>query len=200
MQQSLTLSKSVWPAYSRDASPVKWAARNVALAVVFSALIGLCAHVQFKLGFTPVPITGQTFGVLLTAALLGPRLGVATLLLYVGEGCLGLPVFASIGSIASCGYLAGFVLAAGAVGALAERGWDRKPLTTAAMMACGSALIYACGVVWLARYVGGYGHAIYLGVLPFLIGDVVKAAAASALLPIGWQLVGKSSRPIDRAS
>ena len=199
MQQTLTLSDSIWPGYRREASPAKWIGRNVVLAVVFSALIGVCAHAKIRLGFTPVPITGQTFGVLLAGALLGPRLGTATLVLYLAEGAIGLPVFASGGGVASYGYLVGFVLAACAVGFLAERGWDRRPLTTAAMMAIGSLLIYICGVIWMIPIVGGLSRAICLGVLPFLIGDALKAAAASALLPLGWRLVGKSHGLPDRA-
>jgi biotin transport system substrate-specific component len=194
MQKSLTLSQVLWPSTPRIAAPARSLARSICLMAFFSALIGLCAHVQFRLGFTPVPITGQTFGVLLTGALLGPRLGVATLVLYMIEGQLGLPVYASAGTIASFGYIIGFVLAAGVVGFLAERGWDRKPLLTTAMMLFGSLIIYAAGVVWLAHFIGGLDRAVTLGVFPFLPGDTIKAAAAAALLPTGWALLGRHDR------
>ncbi len=192
MQKSLTFSQVVWPSQTINVAPAKWLARNVALMIGFSALIALTAHFQIRLGFTPVPITGQTFGVLLTGALLGPRLGMATLALYLAEGMLGLPAFASKGTIASYGYLLGYIPAAGIVGYLAERGWDRKPLTSALMMAAGSVIIYVAGVTWLQHFVGGFGKAILLGVLPFLPGDIIKSGLATALLPLGWKWLGKS--------
>ncbi len=160
-------------------------------------MIGVTAHAQIRLPFTPVPITGQTFGVLLTGALLGPRLGAATVLLYLLEGGLGLPVYSSSASVSSYGYLAGFVFSAAVVGWLAERGWDRKPMTTALMMACGSVVTYACGAAWLSRFVGGIGPALALGVAPFLIGDVVKSGMAAALLPAGWHLLGLRNKRDD---
>jgi biotin transport system substrate-specific component len=200
MQQTLTLTRKLWPSPAWAEAPVRWIARNAVLAVLFSALIGASAHLQVRLGFTPVPITGQTFGVLLAAALLGPRLGVATLLLYIAEGLLGLPVFASAAGVSGYGYLAGFVVAAGVVGRLAERGWDRKPLATAAMMICGSIAIYVFGVAWLQYVVGGLGKTVLLGVAPFIAGDAIKAAAASVLLPLGWKLLDRPGAKPGRAS
>ena len=179
---------ALWPA--REANPVAWLARNSALAVGFSLLIGVCAHIAFLLPFTPVPITLQTFAVLLAGALLGPRLGTATLCLYVAEGVVGLPVFAPGKGPFADGYLAGFVVAAGVVGYLAERRWDRNPVGMAAMMAIGSAVIYLFGAAWLSFFVGGVTHAIALGIVPFLPGDALKAAIAAALLPAGWKLLG----------
>ena len=186
---SPTLSQTIWPQVSASRAPTLWLARNAALAVGFSLIIGLTAHAQFLIPGTPVPVTGQTFGVLLTGALLGPRLGVAAVLLYLLEGSLGLPVYSSAASVSSYGYLAGFVLSAGIVGWLAEQGWDRKPLTTALMMACGSLATYACGATWLSRFVGVH-NALWYGVALFLVGDAVKAALAAALLPMGWRLLG----------
>ena len=190
---SLNLSQKVWPSVSLTSSPAAWLARQAALAIGASLLIALTAHVQFRLPFTPVPITGQTFGVLLTGALLGPRLGASAVLLYLLEGSLGLPVYASAAGAASYGYLAGFIPSVIMVGWLAERGWDRKPLTTALMMGYGSLVTYSFGALWLSHFVGGFGNALMLGVLPFLIGDIVKSALAAALLPLGWHLLG--SRP-----
>jgi biotin transport system substrate-specific component len=191
MIQSSTLSNAIWPSAQRTVNPSHWLIRNATLAIVFSAIIGLLSHIQFKVGITPVPITGQTLGVLLTGALLGPRLGIATIALYIIEGYLGLPVFASLGGAASLGYLFGFVPAAGIVGYFAERRWDRSPLLTALMMTSGSLIIYVCGVSWLMHFVGGFKQALLAGVVPFLPGDVIKASIATALLPTGWYLIGK---------
>jgi len=182
--------QAVWPAQSEQQNFAAWAFRSLALAFGFSLLIGVCAHVSFFLPFTPVPITLQTFAVLLTAALLGSRLGTATLSLYIVEGVAGLPVFAPGKGPFADGYLAGFVAAAWVVGLLAERRWDRNPLGMAAMMAIGSAIIYLFGVIWLSFFVGGLGHAVKLGIIPFLPGDAAKAVLAALLLPIGWKLLG----------
>src|ERR671910_1051854 len=127
---------------------------DAALIVVFSAFVALTAQVEIPL--RPVPITLQTLGVLLTGALLGSSRGVLALLLYLAEGAVGLPVFA--GGAAGLaymlgptgGYLVGFVLAAGLVGWLAERGWGRRLVWTALAMAIGNLVIYALGVAWLA--------------------------------------------------
>ncbi|MDP9266145.1 MAG: biotin transporter BioY [Chloroflexota bacterium] len=174
----------------------------VVLAVLAgSALIGLAARVAIPLPFSPVPITGQTFAVLLVGAALGARLGAAALTAYLVEGLLGLPVFAG-GTSAwaptripgvpvilgpTAGYLAGFVAAAFVVGWLAERGWDRRPLTTALAMALGNVAIYLLGLAWLARFVGVEG-AFPLGAQPFLVGDLLKLLVAAAVLPAAWRL------------
>lgn len=186
-----TLMQAVWPARSEQGLAPR-ALRSVALAAGGSLLIGICAHVAFPLPFTPVPVTLQTFAVLLIAALFGSRLGTATLLLYIAEGIAGLPVFAPGKGPFSDGYLAGFVAAAAVVGLLAERRWDRNPFGMAAMMAIGSAIIYLFGAAWLSLFVGGVSHAVTLGVLPFLPGDAAKAVLAALLLPAGWKLIGTS--------
>lgn len=185
-----TLLQTVWP--SRKANPLAWLSRNTILAVGFSLLIGLCAHIAFFLPSTPVPVTLQTFAVLLAGALLGSRLGTATLCLYIAEGVAGLPVFAPGGGPFSDGYLAGFVVAAAVVGYLAERRWDRNPFGMAAIMAIGSAVIYLFGVAWLSFFVGGVGHAFKLGVAPFWPGDAAKAVLAALLLPAGWRMLGRA--------
>jgi biotin transport system substrate-specific component len=182
--------QAVWPAQAENENFKAWAFRSLALAFGFSLLIGFCAHVYIPLPFTPVPITLQTFAVLLAAALLGSRLGTATMILYIVEGVAGLPVFAPGKGPFADGYLAGFVAAAWVVGLLAERRWDRNSLGMAAMMAIGSAIIYLFGAVWLAFFVGGIGHAVKLGILPFLPGDAAKAVLAAVLLPSGWKLLG----------
>lgn len=169
-------------------------AYSIVLVLAGSWLIAATAWVELRLPFSIVPVTGQTFGVLLVAALLGSRLGTATVLAYLAQGIAGLPVFA--GGAAGLpwllgptgGYLIGFLPAAFIVGLLAERGWDRRPLTTAIAMALGNGAIYAVGLPWLALFVGP-GQAVPQGLLPFLPGAVMKIALATALLPLGWRVL-----------
>jgi biotin transport system substrate-specific component len=172
-------------------------AREIVLVLGGALLIALAAQIRIALPFSPVPVTGQTFAVLLLGALYGRTRGVATVLAYLGLGAVGFPVFAGGAAGAArlvgptAGYLAGFVAAAFVVGALAERGWDRRPWTTAAAMVIGSLVIYAAGVVWLSRFVG-WDKVFATGVLPFLAGDAAKIVLATALLPVGWKVVRRS--------
>jgi len=157
-----------------------------------SLLIALLAHVRFTLPFTPVPVTGQTLGVLLVAAALGARRGTAAVLAYLAEGALGLPVFAGGSGMAylfgpTGGYLLGFLAAAWVVGALAERGSERNLRTAWLAFLAGEAVIYAFGVPWLGLYVG-FSRAVVLGFTPFLLGDLLKALFAGLLLPAAWRL------------
>ncbi|MCS6802705.1 MAG: biotin transporter BioY [Chloroflexota bacterium] len=174
-------------------------ATKAALAVLFSVLIAISAQVSFEIG--PVPITLQTLMVLLTGALLGSRLGALAVALYLAEGLAGLPVFAggnSAWSVArtggpyilgsTAGYLVGFVAAAFLVGWLAERGWTRTVLLTALAMVLGNLVIYALGLLNLARFVPP-PTLFAVGLLPFLPGDAIKIAVAVALLPGGWKLL-----------
>jgi biotin transport system substrate-specific component len=176
---------------------------NVILVVVFSLLVSLSAQISIPLPFTPVPITMQTLMVLLTGALLGSRLGAITLAAYLAEGLAGLPVFAG-GTSAwsssripgvpvimgpSAGYLVGFIFAAGLVGFLAERGWDRRWWSTLLAMVLGNLVIYAFGVGWLSTFLG-LNPAFVAGMLPFLPGDALKIVIALIVLPGGWSLVG----------
>ncbi len=159
-----------------------------------SALIALAAQVRVPLPFSPVPVTGQTFAVLLVAAALGARLGPASVGLYVGEGIAGLPVYAGGGAgIATLagptgGYLVGFVAAAALVGALASRGWDRHFLTAVAAMLAGEVAIYAVGLAWLARFPLPVG-VLDAGLVPFVIGDAYKLVLAALALPAAWRFV-----------
>lgn len=170
---------------------------DAALIVGGSAVIALCA--QIGLGY-PVPVTGQTFAVLMVGALLGSRRGALCLLTYLLEGLAGLPVFSQgkAGVAAffgpTGGYLVGFVLAAFVVGALSERTWDRRSFTTIAAMVAGNLVIYACGLAWLwclahvfAKSLGG--GLLAVGVYPFLMGDLLKIALAAVLLPGGWKMI-----------
>jgi biotin transport system substrate-specific component len=172
--------------------------RNVLLAVAGSIALWISAKVQVP--FYPVPMTMQTFVVLVIGAAFGWRLGAATVLLYLAQGMAGLPVFAGTPErgIALAymmgptgGYLLGFVLAAAAVGFLAERRWDRGVLTTLAAMIAGTAIIYACGVLWLGAVVGWDKPVMQLGVWPFLPGEAFKIALAAAVLALTWRLVGR---------
>jgi biotin transport system substrate-specific component len=159
---------------------------DIGLVIGFSLLTALMAKIAIPLPFTPVPITGQTFAVLLTGALLGSRLGAVTMLAYILEGSVGLPVFARA-TPASYGYLAGFVAAAFVVGWLAERGWSRDILRSILAMITGEVAIYVFGLAWLSRYVG-WGQVLALGLFPFLIGDAVKLVAAALIVPAGWRI------------
>lgn len=170
--------------------------RTPALVVGFALLTALAAQITFPLPWTPVPVTGQTFAVLLTGAALGWRRGAAAQLLYVALGAVGLPFYAEGASGweaatgATGGYLLGFVLTAALVGALAERRQDRSVLTSVPAMLAGTALTYLCGVTWLAHSLGvDAATAMELGLIPFVIGDAVKLAAAGLVLPAAWKLV-----------
>lgn len=160
-------------------------ALQVTLGVAFLALL---AQVRVEVG--PVPITGQTLGVLLLGAASGARLGVATTLAYLGVGAAGLPVFTGGGAGlatltgTTAGYLVGFVVAAAVVGALAERGWAATAPRAFATMLLGNGVVYACGVAWLAQLAPDLATAFAWGVAPFLLGDALKVALATALLPL----------------
>lgn len=177
--------------------------RDLLLVVAGGLLMGALAQLAVPLPFTPVPVTGQTLGVLLIGALLGSRRGAAALGVHLATGLAGLPVFAEGASAWSltrlgvptivgptAGYLLAFPLAAFAVGWLAERGWDRRPWSAAAAMVVGQVVIYAFGLAWLSLYVGTE-RVVALGLLPFLAGDLVKLVLAATTLPAGWRLLGR---------
>ena len=164
------------------------------LILTGSLLIALSAQVAVPLAFSPVPVTAQTFVVLLIGALFGSRRGAATVIAYLSEGACGLPFFAEgTGSAAillgpTGGYLIGFVGAAYLTGWLAERGWDRGLLSTAAAMVLGNVVIYITGLAWLSSFVGSE-NVLSLGFYPFIPGAVVKIALAAMLLPTAWKLI-----------
>jgi biotin transport system substrate-specific component len=165
---------------------------DAVLVVFFSGFVALTAQVEIPLW--PVPLTLQTLGVLFTGAVLGSRRGALALLLYLTEGALGLPVFAGGASGVGYmlgptgGYLVGFVVAAGVVGWLAQRGWDRRLVWAAVAMVIGNVMIYVCGVAWLAVFLGDLWGAVVKGVLLFVVGDLIKIAVAALTLPGGWKL------------
>lgn len=189
---------TVYPTYADVFRPVerqKGLTYDVIVVLAGSILIALSAQLTVYLPFSPVPITGQTFAVLFLGALLGSKRGAGAALAYLLEGAAGLPVFAGGASglmHPSGGYIVGFVVAAFAVGYLAERGWDRRALTTIAAMVIGNVIIYAIGVLWLSAYVGGVDKAITFGMTPFLVGDALKIALSTALLPLGWRILQKT--------
>jgi biotin transport system substrate-specific component len=163
------------------------------LVLAGSALIALAAQVRVPLPFSPVPVTGQTFAVLLVAATLG-RLGLASVIAYLIEGAAGLPVFAGgtfgVATVVgpTGGYLIGFALAAAIVGSAAERGWDRHLATALAAMFLGEVAIYACGLAWLARFALPVSL-LDAGLIPFIFGDLVKMVLAALALPAAWKVV-----------
>ena len=170
------------------------ALRAIVLAVIGSILLTISAKIQVP--FWPVPMTMQTFMVLVLGVAYGWRLAGATVLLYLAQGALGLPVFAGGGGLAymagpTGGYLAGFLLAAVAVGWLAERGWARSAPSTCAAMLIGTAIIFGCGIAWLATLIG-LSQAISAGLVPFLLSEAVKIALATALVPSAWRLMRRS--------
>lgn len=177
--------------------------RDIALVVAGALLIYLTARVAIPLPDSPVPITGQTFGVLLVGGALGFRRGLIAVALYVLLGVIGLPFFAegkggfSVIWGATGGYLIGFVVAGALVGRLAELGWDRKLGGALGAMLLGSAVIYAIGLPWLGVVIGASpAETIASGLTPFILGDALKLILAAVLFPVAWWVVGR--RPDDR--
>lgn len=183
--------------------------RHVLMITAGVVLIAASAQVSIPLPFTPVPVTGQTFGVLFCSALLGFRRSLITVVLYLLLGVVGLPIFAGWGSGtghiatvrdgvlilgATGGYLVGFLFAGALVGRLAELGWDRHIGGSLAAMVIGNAVIYLFGVPWLMGALGfDLATGLQKGFFPFLIGDAIKLALAAGLLPAGWWLVKRRS-------
>jgi biotin transport system substrate-specific component len=200
-QRGITLADFLVP--NRVSERVSTRARHIALIVLGALFIYLTALIVFPVPGSPVPVTGQTFGVLLVGGSLGLRRGVASVVLYILIGLIGVPFFAEgKGGVqvilgATGGYIIGFILAGGVVGRLAELGWDRRLVGAVAAMAIGNVVIYLVGVPWLMAVTGfDLATAIEKGVMPFLLGDVVKLALAAAAFPLAWWLVGR--RPGDR--
>jgi biotin transport system substrate-specific component len=170
--------------------------RQVGLVIGFSLLMALSAQVVIPIG--PIPITGQTFAVLLTGALLGSRLGAITMIVYLIEGASGLPFFrGGMAGIAHLmgptgGYLIAFPAAAFITGAFAEHGWDRRFLTAAAAMAIGSLVIMLSGWAWFTILMRASPMiSLFDTVIKFIPGDIIKILLAAAVLPTGWKLLGQ---------
>jgi biotin transport system substrate-specific component len=173
-------------------------ARHVALLVLGALLIYLTARVAIPVPGSPVPVTGQTFGVLLVGGALGFRRGLASVALYVLIGLIGMPFFAegkggiSVILGATGGYLLGFILAGALVGRLAELGWDRRIVGAFGAMVVGNVVIYLIGLPWLAAVTGSdLPTTIKNGLTPFLLGDLLKLVVAAACFPVAWWIVGR---------
>ena len=203
-----TIALTLAPPRSRSAARVTF---EIACAVMGSFLIAGLAQISFSLPFTPVPITGQTLGVLLVGAAYGPGLGAATILLYLLWAVVGLPVLAPVDGVhdtgldilrltaATGGYLWGFVLAAALTGWLARRGWDRSFRSSIGAMLLGSIVIYAVALPWLHHVLASstIEETLQAGLYPFIIGDTLKLLAAAGVLPAAWALITKL-RPSNR--
>ena len=176
-------------------------AADALLVAAGAALVALAAQISIALPFTPVPITGQTFAVVLVGASLGAVRGFASLALYLAVGLVGAPVYQGqnhgwdyfVG--ATGGYLVGFLLAAAVTGYLAEQRWDRRLGSAIAAMLTGNVIIYLAGLPWLAAEVdAGLEKTLALGLYPFVVGDVLKLYLAGVLLPTAWRLVENATR------
>jgi biotin transport system substrate-specific component len=187
-----TLASTLWPSSTKTG-----ALRAAVLMVLGTVALWLSAKIQVPL--YPVPITMQTLVVLVIGVAYGWKLGGATVLLYLAEGAVGLPVFAGTWSEGggfhhlygpTAGYLVGFAVAAAICGRLAERGWDRSLVKAGGGMVIGNLVIYALGLAWLAIQIG-MADALKYGLLPFLVGDALKILLGACLLPGTWRLVGR---------
>lgn len=193
-----TLSDVAVP-WAGSAQVARWA-RAVLLVVAGAGLTALSAQIAWQAPWTTVPYTGQTAAVLLVGTVLGSRLGLASMVLYVAVGALGLGVFSGgssglfdgAGALSgSVGYLAGFIVAAALVGRLAEHRWDRSPLRAAGLMVIGNLVIYAIGVPILAWTLSmSAGDALFYGAVVFMPWDAFKVLVAAALLPLAWRALG----------
>lgn len=189
--KNLTLIEAILP---RIENKVLTAIKDIVLVLSFTILTGVCAQLKIEIG--PIPITMQTFSVLLSGALLGSKRGMASQLTYLLMGLAGFFWFARGGGITyllspTFGYILGFVLAAYFVGYWAERGWDRNIKTAFLAMLIGNILIYIPGLFWLMRFVG-FGKVFAVGLYPFIPGDLLKILLAGLALPIGWKIIKRS--------
>ena len=194
---STTLALAASPSGVR--SRVAW---RVLLAFSGSWLVAALAQFEIRLPFTPVPITGQTLGVLLVGASLGAGLGAVSMALYLVQGALGLPFFSGGGSGAEFlqlsavtgGYLWGFFVSAAVVGALAQRRWDRSVRSSIGEMFLGEVVLYAVAIPWLMQALDvSLAEALELGLAPFVVGDTLKLFAAAGDLALAWRGVRTKS-------
>lgn len=192
-QSNATLATTLWGANNAIA-------RNITLAVIGSLALMVSAKIQVP--FYPVPMTMQTFAVLVIGMAFGWRLGAATVALYLFEGAMGFPVFAGtpekgIGFAymlgTTGGYLLGFLISAAVVGWLAEKGWDRNVWTTLAAMTIGTAIILSLGNLWLGAVIGWDKPVLQAGLYPFLPAAAFKIGLAALVLPAAWKLVSRKS-------
>src|SRR5262245_26530589 len=190
-------SSSLRPITLADvALPRAGALHNTLLVVAASVVTALAAQIAIPVPWSPVPVTGQTFAVLLSGAVLGARRAFLAQALYLIEGACGLPVFAggaaglAILAGPTGGYLAAFPLAAAVTGALAQRGWDRRVVTMFGAMLLGSVVIFAVRLLQLSRFLPA-AEVLGARLLPFIPGDLVKSALASLAFPAAWRLANR---------
>jgi biotin transport system substrate-specific component len=206
--QSPSLSLTSAALAAADSRGLAWGIR-AALVIFMAVLTAAASQISVPLWFTPVPFTLQPMVVLLGAALLGPRLGALSQVLYLGAGLAGLPVFAASPMLPqgparllgpTGGYLMAYPAAAWVTGLLAEKGLDRRYLTAVAAMLAGLLVIFTGGVLWLATFTpavdGRLMGALEIGFFPFILPDVVKVAFAATLLPVAWRLTGLGRRGV----
>ena len=189
--KNLTLVDAIIPRIEGETLSL---AKDIALVLSFAVLTGISAKLKIEIG--AVPITMQTFTVLLSGAILGSKRGVASQLTYLLMGLAGVSWFSRGGGIQyilspTFGYIIGFVFAAYFVGWLCEKGFDRKIKTAILAMLFGNILIYIPGLFWLARFVG-FGKVLSIGFYPFIIGDLLKILLAGLVLPMGWKFIKKN--------
>jgi len=189
--KNLTLIDAIIPGIeSKTLSLVK----DVALVLSFAILTGISAKFKIEIGL--VPITMQTFAVLLSGALLGSKRGALSQLTYLLMGLTGIPWFSRGGGIQyilspTFGYIVGFVLAAYFIGWFCERGFDRKIGTAILAMLFGNIVLYILGLFWLAKFVG-FKRVLVVGFYPFILGDLLKILLAGLTLPVDWKIIKRS--------
>ncbi|WP_119165841.1 biotin transporter BioY [Algihabitans albus] len=184
---SATLVNSLWPVEER----AQRLGRDLVLALLGAAILTISAKIQMPM--FPVPMTMQTYVVMVIAMAYGWQLGLATVGLYLAQGLVGLPVFATGGGFAyfagpTGGYLIGFLVATLAMGWLAERGWDRRLLLVIPAVTLGTVIFFLCGVAWLSVLIG-FDRALEAGLLPFVPGAAAKLVLAAATVPAAWHFV-----------
>lgn len=191
MTESQALVRRYWP--SREQAGIRQGAVRMLALIAFGSLF-LAVLAQVKVPMWPVPVTLQTFAVLVLGLTYGFRLGTATILAHVAQGAMGLPVFAGgAGGVAvlmgpTGGYIAGFILAVMLTGWLADRGWSRRILPAIAALVIGNLAIYALGASYLnVAFLGDWQKTVAVGVLPFLLGDALKIGLAVSVLQLGWR-------------
>jgi len=188
MEKNLTLIEVIFP---KIENKILILVRDLVLVFSFAILTGLCAKLKIEIG--PVPITMQTFSVLLSGALLGAKRGALSQITYLSMGFAGIPWFSRGGGMAyllslTFGYLVGFVFASFFVGFLCQKGFDRKLGRAIFAMFFGNLLIYLPGLFWLGRFVGPE-KVLVVGFFPFVLGDVLKIILAGSILPLAWKIL-----------
>ena len=167
--------------------------KNIALVLSFAVITALCSKLSLEIG--PIPVTMQTFSVVLAGVLLGSKRGALSQVAYLAGGLAGIPWFSRGGGLTyimspTFGFIVGFIVAAYIIGRLAEKGWDRKVGTAMLAMLMGNVFLYLFGLLWLVRFVGTEA-VLAVGLYPFVVGDLLKILLAGLALPLGWKFINK---------